>query len=280
MGVMRSVQWIVLLLVGLCAAQSQAQQAPTKPKHPTKKPLITARRVEAPNGFHPTCNLDSGSVGYYFFPANLGAQWTLRTIKEIFDATNTVVKCDTTFSYERVISDSNKTLQGLPILRCESCMPYATGHEAEAKRNVVEYYVDDSTVIAVFNHSISNSLNHTMLVNPLRVGASWRDNSEDTIRSKVIAMDEPVKTPLGSYPKSMVVESSVGFGVLSKYFVPGVGIVKTVFRGMPPTKNGVFVVTSELVALDVGNPNRSIKRQFQPPAPRLGPLPVKKSGSH
>ena len=159
-------------------------------------------------------------------------------------------------------------------------MPYAAGHVAEAKQSVVEYYVDDSTVIAVFNHSVSNSLNHTLLVNPLRVGASWRDNSDDTIRSKVIAMDEPVTTALGSYQKSMVVESSIGFGVLAKYFVSGVGIVKTIFRGIPPTKNGVFVVTSELVALDIGDPNRSIKRQFQPLAPQLGLLPMKKSGSH
>ncbi len=264
----------------LFSGRLASQQTHKAKKGPAQRPSITARRVQATNGFHPTCNLDSGSVGLYFFPANLGAKWTLRTIKQVLDASNTVVKCDTTFSYEMVISDSNKTLQGLPVLRCESCMPYAAGHEAEAKRNVVEYYVDDSTVIAVFNHSVSNSLNHTLLVNPLRVGASWRDNTDDTIRSRVIALDEPITTPMGSYAKSMVVESTIGFGVLSKYFVQGVGIVKTVFRGMPPTKNGVFVVTSELISLDHGDSNRSMKRQFETAVPAKGPSRTKKPVSH
>ena len=276
---MRIGRFVALFLMVLCAARLDAQQAPKKSKHPAKRPTITARPI-MPNGFRPTCNLDSGSVGFYFFPANLGAKWTLRTIKQVLDVDNKVLRCDTVFSSERVISDSNKTLQGLPVLRCESIMPYAAGHEAEAKKNVVEYYVDDSTVRTVFNHSVSNTLNHTLIVNPLRIGASWRDNADDTIRSTVIALDEPVTTPKGSYPKSMVVQSSIGIGMLSKYFVQGVGIVKTEFRGIPPTQNGVFVVTSELVALDYGDPNRSIKRQFQPAAPTLGLLPIKKSGKH
>jgi hypothetical protein len=215
-----------------------------------------------PSSFRPTCNLDSNSVGIYFFPANLGAKWTLRTISQILDLRNKVLKCDTTFSFERVISDSNRTLQGFPVLRCESSLPYHAGGEDTAKTQIVEYYVDDSVVMTVVNHSITNGSNHTMLMNPLRMGASWKDVSDDTIRTSVIATAEPVSTPLGNFPRSLVVQSPGQYGTMSKYFVKGVGIVKVIFRGIPPQENETYLVTSELVALDRGNPKRSIKYRF------------------
>ena len=66
---------------------------------------------------------------------------------------------------------------------------------------------------------------------------------------------------------------------MSKYFVKGVGIVKIVFRGIPPQQNGTFLVTSELVSLDQGNPKRSIKNRFQ--ARRIASKkPVRKSKKH
>ncbi len=215
-----------------------------------------------PGGFRPTCNLNSNSVGIYFFPANLGAKWTLRTISQVLDLRNKVLKCDTTFSFERVISDSNHTLQGFPVLRCESSLPYHSGGEDTAKTQIVEYYVDDSVVMTVFNHSITNGLNQTLLMNPLRMGASWKDVSDDTIRTSVIATSEPVSTPLGDFPKALVVQSPGQYGAMSKYFVKGVGIVKVIFRGIPPQENETYVVTSELVSLDRGNPKRSIKYRF------------------
>ena len=168
------------------------------------------------------------------------------------------------FSFERVISDSNRTLQGFPILRCESSVPYHAGGEDTAKTQIVEYYVDDSVVMTVVNHSMTNESNHTMLMNPLRMGASWKDVSDDTIRSSVIATAEPVSTPLGNFPKSLVVQSPGQYGVMSKYFVKGVGIVKVIFRGIPPQENETYVVTTELVSLDRGNPKRSIKYCFGP----------------
>jgi hypothetical protein len=221
------------------------------------------------NSFHPTCNLDSNSVGIYFFPPNLGAKWTLRTVSQVMDIHNRVLKSDTTFSFEHVISDSNRTLQGFPVLRCESSMPYHAGGEDTAKTQIVEYYIDDSVVMTVFNHSITNGSNHTMLVNPLHIGASWKDAPDDTVRTSVIATEEPVSTPLGDFSKSLVVQSPIEYGEMSKYFVKGVGIVKVVFRGIPPQQNGTFIHTSELVSLDRGNPKRSIKYRF-------GAAPTKK----
>jgi hypothetical protein len=251
-------------MLALCASPTWAQQAPGKPKKSAHEPRITAKPILPNNGFRPTCNLDSGAVGFYFFPANLGATWTMRTISETLDESNKVLKSDTTFSFERVVSDSNRTLQGLPVLRCESSTRFHEGHEKQAVLKEVEYYVDDSVVIAVVNHSIASNLNHTLIVNPLRVGTSWRDNPEDTLRTTIIALDEPVTTDLGSFPKSIVVKSTIRFGELSKYFVPGVGIVKYIFRGISPSQNGAFVVTTELVNLDKGDPKRSIKFRFAP----------------
>lgn len=216
------------------------------------------------SGFQPTCNLDSNSVGFYFFPPNLGAKWTLRTISQTLDLQNNIVHSDTTFSFERVISDSNHSLQGLPILKCESSLPYHAGGEDSAKVQNVEYYVDDSVVMTVFNHSISSALNHTLIVNPLRMGASWKDVADDTIRTSVIATEEPVSTPLGEFPSSLVLQSPTAFGEMSKYLVKGVGIVKIIFRGLLPKQNGTFVVTSDLISLDRGDPTRSIKYRFQP----------------
>ena len=256
------------LVAALLIPIAAFSQAPAK-KSKKQKPGIHLSIVP-PKVFHPTCNLDSNSVGFYFFPANLGAKWTLRTISQVLDAKNTVLKSDTTYSFERVISDSNRTLQGLPILRCLSSMPYHAGMEDSAKRKEVEYYVDDSVVMTVINHSVTSDLNHIMLVNPLRTGASWKDVTDDTIRTTVIADSEPVSVPVGNFSKSLVVQTPAGFGEMSKYFVRGMGLVKMVFRGIPPAKNGTFVVTTELIALDRGDPKRSIKYRF-------GQSPTKKS---
>jgi len=250
---------VTVLIVSAIPAFAQKQ----KPKSKKKSGLSLKIAPPATSGFHPTCNLDSGSVGFYFFPANLGAKWTFQTVSQVFDASSKLLKSDTTYSYEKIISDSNVTLQGNPVLRCESSKPYPFGGEATAQKVETEYYVDDSVVMTVFNHAISNNLNHFMLVNPLRVGAWWKDTREDTLRTYVIAVNEPVSTPVGDYPQSLVVRSKLGFGELSKYFVKGVGPVKMVFRGISPRENGSFVVTSTLVSLERGDPKRSIKYRFK-----------------
>jgi len=264
-----------------------AQQDPVTSSQQKSRALggkIAAKPVSRSASFLPTCNLDSNSVGYYFFPANLDAKWTLRTVSQYLDAENKLLKSDTTFSFERVVSDSNRTLQGLPVLVVESSLPYHAGEEAKAKVEQLEYYVDDSVVMTVVNHSISNSLNHFLLINPLRIGASWKDVTDDTVRSRIIATEEPVSVAVGDFRKSIVVRSAVGFGELSKYFVPGVGIVKTEFRGIPPAENGTFVVTSELIKLDRGNEKRSIKWRFQSMESHLTPPAARKkrkaAGAH
>ncbi|HEX5316536.1 MAG TPA: hypothetical protein VFX22_07795 [Candidatus Kapabacteria bacterium] len=261
----KSSTWIVAALAAILLVPMSAfaqKRAPT-----SKKPKASVSVVKPPV-FRPTCNLDSNSVGFYFYPANLGAKWTLRTISQVLDASNKVLKSDTTFSFEQIISDSNRTIQGFPVLICLSSMPYHAGEDSIAKVKHVEYYIDDSVIMTVFNHSITSELNHFMLVNPLQIGASWKDLVNDTIRSTILATQEPVSVPYGSFSNALVVNTPTGFGEMSKYFVPGVGIVKVVFRGIPPQANGTFVVTTELVALDPGNPRRNIKYRFQAPRAR------------
>lgn len=285
---MRVLLYFAILAVLLCSGPTQAQdstrvnQRPRPVQKSKQKPAKPSVKVltpsEASKLFRPTCNLDSGSVGFYFFPANLGAKWAMRTTSRLLDETNKLLKADTTYSYERVISDSNRTLQGLPILTCLSSLPYHEGGRDSGKTQTVEYYVDDSSVIAVMNHSVTNGLSRILLVNPLKVGASWHDNTDDTIRSKVIAIDEPITTLLGTFPRSLVVQSRLGLGELTKYFVPGVGIVKTEFRGLTPRQNGTLVVTTELITLERGNPKRSLKFRFNWPAEKtLKLLPLQKT---
>lgn len=265
----KSVVWILAALAAVVFIPRYgfAQKAAKLSKKP--KPSVS---VVKPTVFHPTCNLDSNSVGFYFYPTNLGAKWTLRTISQDLDANNKLLKSDTTFSFEQIISDSNRTIQGLPVLVCLSSMPYHTGEDSTAKVKTVEYYIDDSVIMTVFNHSITSELNHFMLVNPLQIGASWKDLVNDTLRTTILATQEPVSVPYGNFSKALVVNTPAGFGQMSKYFVPGVGIVKIIFRGIPPQANGTFVVTTELVALDPGNPMRSIKYRFMAPEHRLKPL--------
>jgi hypothetical protein len=248
---------------GSAAAQTAKSRTshtrPTKSKKP-KKPAI---KLGQPTGsFHPTCNLDSGSVGFYFFPANLGAKWTMRVITQLIDNQSKVVKADTSYSFERVVSDSNTTLQGAPVLEVESSAAYKPGGELTARTQQVTYYVDDSIAMLVVNHTLVGADNRYFLVNPLVVGNHWHDNPEDTVVSQIIATNEPVSVPYGSFAKSIVVRTRLHDGELSKFFVPGVGIAKTVYRGWPERLNGILVVTTELIALDKGDPTHSIRNRF------------------
>jgi hypothetical protein len=269
--------WI-FLVCAFVTGSVQAQQKTPKNKKQSKSQKKPELSVKLGTGstFTPTCNLDSNTVGFYFFPANLGAKWSMRTVSQVFDAKSKLLKADTTYSFERIISDSDRSLQGLPLLTCESSYPYRAGFEDSVKKKIVQYYVDDSVVIAVVNHSVNAGLSHIMLVNPIALGAQWRDDLEDTIHSRVIAMEEPVTTVLGTFPHALVVQSRLGFGELSKYFVKGTGMVKSVYRGISPKENGAFVVTSELIKLERGDPKRSIRYRFPKPIdPRYQPHPIK-----
>jgi len=138
----------ILLLVVFCIA-ALPLYAQT-PNNGQPKPKFSIKRVAPESGFHPTCNLDSNSVGFYFFSPNLGAKWTLRTVRQVRDANSILLKSDTTYSFERIVSDSNRTLQGMPVIRCESSFPYHLGEDSGVKVTETEYYIDDSVVMTVW----------------------------------------------------------------------------------------------------------------------------------
>jgi hypothetical protein len=235
-----------------------------KKSHTSTKPQlshpIAAASPKAAD--RPTYNLDSGSVGNYFFPANLGAKWTMRIVTQIFDNQSKLVRVDTSYSFERVVNDSNRTIQGAPVIEVESSRPYKWGDELTAATMPVTYYVDDSIAMFVINHSLTSTDNRFLLVNPLKVGNHWHDKQEDTVVSEIIALSEPVTVPYGQFANALVVRTKTHDGDLAKFFVPGVGIAKMVYRGWPERLNGVVVVTTELIALDKGDPTHSIKARF------------------
>jgi hypothetical protein len=150
----------------------------------------------------------------------------------------------------------------MPVVRCESSFPYKAGEDTAAKLQETEYYIDDSVVMTVVNHTLTGGLNQFMLVNPLREGASWKDQHDDTTRTFVIATKEPVSVPYGNFSKSLVVRTPAEFGEMSKYFVRGVGLVKIVFIGLSPSEKETMLVATELISLDRGDPKRSIKYRF------------------
>jgi hypothetical protein len=186
----------------------------------------------------------------------------MRIITQIFDTKSKLVQSDTSFSFERVVSDSNTTLRLEPVLEVESSAPFKAGGELTAQTRPVTYYLDDSVVMFVINHSLTSSENRFLLVNPLTVGNHWHDRAEDTVVSEIIALQEPVTVPYGAFQNALVVRTRTQTGDLSKYFVPGVGIAKMVYRGWPEGLNGTVVVSTELVALDKGDPTHSIRTRF------------------
>lgn len=262
---------IVLVLSFALTSGGASAQTKTSPKatkahkthlshktHKSPKTPATSTRVIG----RPTYNLDSNSVGNYFFPANLGAKWTMRVITRILDNHSKLIRVDTSYSFERVVNDSNRTIQGAPVVEVESSAPYKWGEELTAATQPVTYYVDDSIAMFVINHSLTSTDNRFLLVNPLKVGNHWHDKQEDTVVSEIIALNEPVTVPYGTFQKSVVVRTRTRDGELSKYFVPGVGIAKMVYRGWPERLNGIVFVTTELIALEPGDSTHGIRARF------------------
>ncbi len=255
---------LVVACLGVASGSDLLGQSSKKPKR-----SLHIAKPSAAQRFTPTFYLDSNSVGNFFFPANLGAAWTIRRVTHVFDDSSRIIEGDTVFSIERIVNDSALTLQGLPYLICENSV-FKPGSHQDIVRHESQYYVDDSVVMAILNNSVSYYGNHTMLVNPLKLGAHWKDQREDTLVSRIVSTDEVVTTSMGTF-HALVVTTTLQHGELAKYFVRGVGIVKTVFRGLPPSGIGAYVVTNELVNLDRGIEMRNLRR-YQPKNSKQAPV--------
>jgi hypothetical protein len=93
-----------------------------------------------------------------------------------------------------------------------------------------------------------------LLVSPMKVGNRWREKADDTVRTTIVSLEEPLTVEGFNWGKAVVTVTKLGFGELAKYFVPNAGMVKTVFRGPGPKGRGATVITSEIVELRNGQP--------------------------
>jgi hypothetical protein len=232
----------ILFLVGGADAQ---QKTTSKKKVGAKAGKVKSAKKRKAKAFRPTWAYGEGSIGRYFYPHQIGSSWTMRTTSAMFDASNTVIGTDTMINTERVLSDTNRSLQGLPILIVESSSRRLRG-DTTAKVEYVQYYVDDSIVMAIINNSVTSADNKTLLVSPLKVGTAWKESIDDTAHARIVSLSEPVQTAYGSWDKSVVVSTKLGKGELAKYFVKDVGLVKVQFRGPGRNDVGAYVVTTEL----------------------------------
>lgn len=240
------------MMVLMSIAVVAGAEAQTKKKS-SKKPKQAIGTVKAPaKKLRPTTDYGEGSVGRYFYPVTEGSEWTLRTVKSLYDHNNMVLASDTLFSTERVITNAAKSLQGLPLIKCES-YSYKPGHEASATEEVT-YYVDDSLIMAVMNNSVSHGENRALLTTPLRAGFVWPEKWDDSVGTEIVSLNEAVETPAGKFDNALVTVTRLGHGELAKYFVPEHGIVKMVFRGPEAQDRGTIVVTTDLMSVKRGEP--------------------------
>ncbi|MEO6940147.1 MAG: hypothetical protein ABI444_08440 [Candidatus Kapaibacterium sp.] len=234
---------IALLSLQSVAVTSADAQTTAKKKKKRKKSLSIVKPGNG--GFHPTYDMGPGSVGSYFYSVAVGSSWKVKTVQRYYNSDNKVIAADSILSVETVTSNSTKSLQGLPLVISQS-RSWRAGAETKVDTEQSLYYVDDSLLMAVFNNSTTNGDNRFLLVAPLRIGGRWLEKADDSIRTEIVSMHDTVTTTAGGFGNVLVTSTKLGQGELAKYFVPNVGLVKTVFRGVGRRAGTSVVITSEL----------------------------------
>ncbi|MEP7235417.1 MAG: hypothetical protein ABI778_08995 [Ignavibacteriota bacterium] len=217
----------------------KAAKSPKKKSAP-KKTVFTTPVTR----LHPTTTGKIGTVKYYFFPTDSGAWWKLRTVKFFVDEKGKIAHADTIFTESRVIENKAYSLQGLPLLLTSDTTYRING---EGMRTESAYYVDDSIAMTVFNNSVSHSENRIFLVAPVITRNAWHEKLEDTTITAIAGFVDSVAIPLGVFDSVLVTLTQSPFADMRKYYVPGYGIVKTMFRSVGPGGRGFVIVTTEMV---------------------------------
>jgi hypothetical protein len=192
----------------------------------------------------PTMTGTPGTVKYYFFPTDTGTWWKLRTVQLLIDQNNKLVRADTLFSESRVIDNKRFSLQRFPLLITSDTSYKSTGVGARSESS---YYVDDSIAMTVFNNSVTHSENRIFLVSPVKIRNAWHEKFEDTTVTAIAGFVDSVTTPIGTFDSVLVTLTQQDYSDMRKYYVPGRGIVKTVFRSPGPSGRGLVIVTTEMV---------------------------------
>ena len=226
---------------GVVGGESFAQVKKKK----KKKKVKSAIKVAPASQFKPTVTGAKGTVKYYFFPTDVGTQWTLRTIQSLSDQKGRTVHSDTLFTTQQVIDSARFSLQRLPLV-VTSDSSYQSGREGI--RSESAYYIDDSVAMTVFNNSVTHGENRVFLVSPIKVGSNWPEKFEDTTFTTISAFTDSVMTPSGRFDSVLVTLTQKDFSDMRKYYAPRRGIIKSIYRSPGPNGRGLFVRTTEILA--------------------------------
>jgi hypothetical protein len=232
------------VLFSFFAGESFAQKKkPSKQKKQDKTKIM----VDPSKNFLPTRTFASGTVGSYFFPRWVGSTWMHRTVRLIFDDTGKVVRTDTSFAIQTVVSDTAFSLQHLPLMKCETIGFLA--HSADSIRSSVYYYVDDSVAMTVVNNSVTSVDNRVFLVGPLRDSNAWHEKYDDSVSCVIVSMSDSVVTPMRRFDSVLTTVTRHGYSELRKNYVQGFGLVKSVFRAPGPGGHGIVAIMTEMIAI-------------------------------
>jgi len=209
-----------------------------------KKKKKSSISIAPPSNFHPTTSGDPGTVKYYFFPNDTGTYWKFRTIQIVLDQQGKLLRADTVYSESRVIANDRFSLQRLPLM-VTSDTSYRVGGEGVRSESV--FYVDDSVAMTVFNNSVVGQGNSIFLVAPVKKTNAWHEKQDDTTITAVAGFVDSVVTPLGRFDSVLVTITQQEFSDMRKYYAPGHGIIKTVFRSVGPSGRGLVIVTMEML---------------------------------
>lgn len=248
--------FLIMLLFGI--DEAAAQKSKKKSSSKTEQPK-TQVKVREGAKLKPTHTGAPGTAISYFWPMKPGASWTHRTVRIRMDEAGKVVATDTAFNTHRVISDTDFSLQHLPIVRCETSGYKAGG--LDTGKATAYYYVDDSIAMTVMNNSINHRLNAVFLVAPLREGNAWHEKYDDSVYCMIGDFLDSVETPVGTFDSVLMTVTRVGYTELVKFYAQGYGLVKSVFRAPGPGSVGVLAMVTEMVALKPPDPSENLGSQ-------------------
>jgi hypothetical protein len=254
--------WILPVFVFLASVfftgEVNAQKTKKKSSSKTETPKPEIRVEDGPE-FSPTRTGAPGTAMSYFWPTKVGTTWMHRTVRIRMDDTGRVVATDTSFNTHRVVSDTEFSLQRLPLVKCET-EGYRSGG-SDTGRSVAFYYVDDSIAMAVMNNSVSHRMNAVFLVSPLREGNAWHEKYDDTSYCVIGGWVDSVETPMRTFDSVLMTVTRAGYTELVKFYAQGYGLIKSVFRAPGPGSRGIVAMVTEMMALKPPDPAENLGSQ-------------------
>lgn len=212
-----------------------------------KKKKKSAISIAKPSSFKPTFTGARGTAKYYFFPNKIGARWTLRTIRHVLDQGGKISRADTVYQQSVVIDSARMSLERLPLMvTSDTSFNVST---SEGARSESIYYVDDSIAMTVFNNGVTNGENRFLLIAPLTVGSSWPEKQGDSVRAIIGGIaDSLIMQYGGKIEHVLITVTQLGNSDFRKFYAPGIGIIKMIYRSPGPSGRGLVIVTTEMTA--------------------------------